>query len=120
MILYSTELKSKCINAISTAKSIETKDKNAQQVIKNLLEALESTQEISEIVTNSMEKVLQDMLEKLIENDGNFKKIGLLRWKNIADYVSFAHDVKTEFTSASEKVGKLLNNTNETPENKTV
>jgi len=50
--------------------------------------------------------VLKEVDYKLLNEKGEFKKVGIFQWKNIADYVAFAGFVKDKIVDIKNQIEK--------------
>lgn len=78
---------------------MEHVDPTAREVIAKLITSLS---EDVKMFSEAMVDILKEADYKLLDEKGQFKKIGLLRWKNIADYASFAAFVKDKIQEVKE------------------
>lgn len=60
----------------------------------------------NQFLVNLIIEILKEMDYKLLNEKGNFKKVGLFQWKNIGDYLAFAEFVRNKIVDVKKAIEK--------------
>lgn len=83
---------------------IKDVDPTVREVITKIVENLA---ENNQILLDGIIDILKEVDYKLLNKNGDFKKVGILNWKNTADYLSFAGFVKDKIKEMRESINEV-------------
>jgi hypothetical protein len=85
------------------SKAMNSNRANPREGIEELL--LNMTK-YNQVLLDFVISVLKEVDYKLLNEKGEFKKVGIFQWKNIADYVAFAGFVKDKIVDVKNQIEK--------------
>jgi translation initiation factor 2 beta subunit (eIF-2beta)/eIF-5 len=83
--------------------TMNTNDDNPRQTIEELLVNITK---YNQLLVNFIIEILKEMDYKLLNEKGEFKKVGLFKWKNVGDYLAFAEFVKSKIIDVKNVIEK--------------